>query len=221
MCFDNVSLGPQRKGIPHKDGATRQAVVRRVGNRYPTVSQDLGQVSNILIRYLPRDDWLSKGMSAAHAATLIAIPFAHVLVAAGISVLALKFLYGKYKEMYVFIFSGLEYHAWPLPSLYSALSARYLGAYIVHLICILQRLLDKTQDINPPRALSKKLVLEVLEEYDERLSVEVCMRIGEMTVDHQFENGIADLIRQHTIPLGFDERGLGAEKAKHRPCIVM
>ncbi len=56
-------------------------------------------IDNHMDWFVSRDDFLSKCFDVAALALAIASPFAVFLIAAGIGVVALKFLYGTYKKM--------------------------------------------------------------------------------------------------------------------------
>ncbi|KAF8152395.1 hypothetical protein B0H34DRAFT_810338 [Crassisporium funariophilum] len=94
--------------------------------------------------------------------------------AAGISVVAIKFFYGKYQTL--------------------PLTARYLGAYIVDLTCVLHRLFVETILTDPPRLLSKELISSVVKSYNDENLWLVHNRISAMNFMHNYEKKIRDLI---------------------------
>ena len=131
------------------------------------------------------------------AATAIATPFAPYLVGVGIGILTLKFLYGKYKQLYVFI-TWVSNGCWIRQWLFSPLTAQYLGAYIVDLTCVLFRLFTKTLLTKSPMALSEDLIFDVVESYEKTDLYRVHCLVREMNFVHRFEDQIAKLIRVYT-----------------------
>ncbi|KDR86079.1 hypothetical protein GALMADRAFT_219097 [Galerina marginata CBS 339.88] len=125
--------------------------------------------------------------AAAIATAVGAAP--HIAVAAavaGISLVAIKFLYGKYQKM--------------------PLYARYLGAYIVHLICILHCLFTETLRVGSPKALSEELISSALTSYEKTVSLRprVHELLTEMNFMYGFETGVRELVTEYTTISGAD-----------------
>ncbi|KAG5651690.1 hypothetical protein H0H81_007802 [Sphagnurus paluster] len=101
----------------------------------------------------------------------------HMLLAvgiAGIGIVAFKFLYGKYQKL--------------------PLAARYLGAYIVDLTCVLHRLFVETILMDPPTRLSKELISSVVKTYKEEDLWRVHNYVSAMNFMLDYEGKIKDLI---------------------------
>jgi hypothetical protein len=85
--------------------------------------------------------------------------------------------------------------------MFSPLTARYLGAYIVDLTLILHRLFIHTLHIEPPRPLSEELISGAVASHKDLDSEVVHNRVRAMTsgnlpVPLHFETQIADFIRE-------------------------
>jgi len=125
------------------------------------------------------DNRLSQYSDLMSLATAVGTTFAQILGAAGIGIVAFKYLYGKYQRV---------------PS-----TARYLGAYIVDLTLILHGLFNDTLAMEPPRPLSEELISGALASYKALDSARVHNRVHTMTsgnLPSHFETKIADLLRE-------------------------
>jgi len=131
------------------------------------------------------------------AGTVIAAPFAPYLLAAGIGILAVKFLYEIYQELYVYASLPMKnnFHG---PSLCSPIMAQYLGTYIVDLTCVLHRLFLQTRLTEPPIALSKELISKVVESHKSTDSFRIHYLVGDMNFMHRFDVNLERLILEYT-----------------------
>jgi hypothetical protein len=127
----------------------------------------------------PTDDWLSQYSDLMSLANAVGTTFAQFLGAAGISIVAFKYLYGKYQRI--------------------PLTARYLGAFIVDLTLVLHHLFMHTLHMEPPRPLSEELLSGAVASHKDLDSEMVHKRVHAMTsgkLPLHFETEIAGLIRE-------------------------
>ncbi|KDR81245.1 hypothetical protein GALMADRAFT_116266 [Galerina marginata CBS 339.88] len=125
------------------------------------------------------DDRLSQYSDLMSLATAVGTSFAQILGAAGIGIVAFKYLYGKYRRI--------------------PLTAQYLGAYIVDLTLVLHHLFINTLVMEPPRPLSEELISGAVASHKDMDAKKVHNRVHAMTsgnLPSHFETKIADLIRE-------------------------
>ncbi|PPQ89283.1 hypothetical protein CVT25_000875 [Psilocybe cyanescens] len=125
------------------------------------------------------DDRLSHYSDIMALARAVGSTFAQFMGAAGISIVAIKYLYGKYQRI--------------------PLTARYLGTYIVDLTLILHQIFTHTLHMDPPRPVSVEIISGMVASHKDLHSKVIHQRVHAMTsgnVTAHFETEIADLIKE-------------------------